>query len=184
MMLALELKRVPDRQQTAAEPQGADREIQLQAQSQGCGSGQVEHRGWASVSRRYNSFAFFHGEEAVDCWNRDFFLCPTWPVNLHHVDFHRSSEAEVQALIGTRCIASPAEHVRALPHASGRDKYLSSDRVAGALGASHQLQRDPVIRILDDVPQQSGRRIDVIENDVDVAVIEQVTEHRTSCRYN
>src|SRR5260370_1357806 len=139
MTMPLELKRAPGRQRALVEPNAANREIKLQAWNQRCDNGNVEHRVSASVSRRNDSFAFFHGKEAVDSGNRDFFLCPTWPVNLHLVDFHCCSEAEVQALIGTRCIAPPAEDVPALPHATRCDKYLCSDRVAGAFRTSHQL---------------------------------------------
>ena len=136
--MLLELRRVPGRRRAPTEPKAANREIQLQAWNEGRDNGNVEHRLSASVSRRDDSLAFLHGKDAVDGRNRDFFLCPTWPVNLHLVDFHCCSEAEVQALIGTRCIASPAEDVPALPHASRCDKYLSSNRIAGALGASQQ----------------------------------------------
>src|SRR6267378_6932559 len=90
-----------------------------------------------SESRRNDSLAFFHGKEAVDGGDGDFFLCPAWPENLHPVYFACRPKAEVQALIGTRCIASPAEDVPALPHASGGDKDLGSDRVARAFRAPH-----------------------------------------------
>src|SRR6267378_5288348 len=138
MTMPLEVERASGRRRAPAEPKAANREIQLQAWNQRCDNGNVEHRLSASVSRRDDSFAFLHGKDVVDGRNRDCFLCPTWPVNLHLVDFHCCSEAEVQALIGTRCIASPAEDVPALPHASRRDKYLSSNSIAGALGASQQ----------------------------------------------
>ena len=78
-------------------------------------NGNVEHRLSASVSRRDDSFAFLHGKDAVDGGDRNFFLRPAWPVNFHPVHFHCHSKAEVQALIGTRCIASTAEDVPALP---------------------------------------------------------------------
>src|SRR5216683_2144544 len=139
MTMSLELKRAPGQQRALVEPNAANKEIKLSAWNQRCDNGNVEHRVSASVSRRNDSFAFSYGKEAVDSGNRDFFLCPAWPVNLHLVDFHCCSEAEVQALIGTRCITSPAEDVPALPHASRCDKCLSSNRIAGALGASQQI---------------------------------------------
>ena len=137
--MSLELKRAPGQQRALEEPNAANRETKLQAWNQRCNNGNVERRVSASVSRRDDSFAFLHRIDAVDGGNRDFFLCPAWPVNLHLVDFHCCSEAEVQALIGTRCIASTAEDVSALPRASRCDKDLGSDRITGTLGASQQL---------------------------------------------
>src|SRR5712664_3785286 len=139
MTMPLELQRAPGRQRALLEPNAANREIQLQVWNQRCDRSHVEHRVSASVSRRNDSFAFLHGKEAVDSGNRDFFLGPAWPVNLHPVHFHCRSNAEVQALIGTRRVASPAEDVPALPGASRYDKYFCSDRVARAFRASHQL---------------------------------------------
>src|SRR6266436_3763565 len=144
----------------------------------------VEYRFSTSLSRRDNSFAFLQSIDAVDGGNRDLFFCAASPVNLHPVHFRCRSETEVQTLIGTRSIASAAEDVPALSCASCRDKYFGSNRITGALGASQQLYRDPVVRILDRVTQQCGRRIDVVQDHVDMTVVEQVAERRASCRYN
>ena len=139
MEMLVEWKCAPDRPRASAEREALSREAQLQIWHQGSHSGNVEYRFSASVSRRDASFAFLHRIDAVDGGNRDLFFCAVRPVNLHPVYFHCRSEAEVQALIGTRGIASPAKDVPTLPRSSRCDKYLSSDRIAVTLGASQQL---------------------------------------------
>src|SRR6266849_9185867 len=82
----------------------------------------------------------------------------------------------MQSLIGTRCIASATEHVATLADSSSGDENLGADGVARALGTAHQLERHPVVRVFHDIAQQSRRRIYVVQNHIDVAVVEQITE--------
>src|SRR6267378_3594245 len=144
-------KRAPARPRASAEREAVSRQAQLQIWHHHSHSGNAEYRLSAGVSRRDDSFAFLHRIDAVDGRNRDLFFCAARPVNLHAVHFRCCSETEVQALIGTRSIASAAEDVPALPRASCRDKYLGANRITGTLGTSQQLERDPVIRILNHV---------------------------------
>ena len=139
MTMPLELKRASGQRRAAEEPKTTNREIKLRARNQRCDNGNSKQLVSASVSRGNDSFAFFHGKEAVNGGNRYFFLCSAWPADLHFVYFPRRTEAKMEALVGTRCIATSAEDVTALPHASGCDKYLRPDRVARAFGASQQL---------------------------------------------
>src|SRR5207302_3001835 len=139
MEMPVAWKRAPDRPRASAEREAVSREAQLQIWHQRSHSGYVEYRFSASVSRRDDSFTFLHRIDAVDGGNRDLFFCAARPVNLHAIHFRCRSETEVQTLIGTRSIASAAEDVPALPRASCRDKYLGSNCITGALGASQHL---------------------------------------------
>src|SRR5713101_6690901 len=138
MEMPVEWKRVPVRRRVSAE-RATSKETELQIWHQGSYSGNVEYRFSASVSRRDDSFAFFHHIDAVDGGNRDLFFSAAWPVNLHSVHFRCRSETEVQTLVGTRSIASAAEDVPALPRSSFGDKYLGANGIARTLGTSQQL---------------------------------------------
>src|SRR6267378_3705718 len=120
MEMPAEWKRAPGRPRASAEREAVSREAELQIWHQRSYGGNVEYRFSASVSRRDDSFAFFHRIDAVDGGNRDLFFCTARPVNLHPVHFRCRSKAEMQALVGTRCIAPPAEDVSALPRSSCR----------------------------------------------------------------
>src|SRR6266446_1689687 len=126
-------KCAPARRRVSAEREAASTKAELQIWHQGSYRSNVEYRFSSSVSRRDDSFAFFYRIDAVDGGNRDLFFCAARPVNLHPVHFRCRSKAEVQALIGTRSIASAAEDVPALPRASCCDKNFGADRITGTL---------------------------------------------------
>src|SRR5882757_4647570 len=138
MEMSVEWKSAPARRRVSAE-RATSRETELQIWHQGSNSGNVEYRFSASVSRRDDSFAFFHRVDAIDSGNRDLFFSAARPMNLHPVHFRCHSETEVQTLIGTRSIASAAKDVPALPRASCGDKYLGANRITRTLGTSRQL---------------------------------------------
>src|SRR6266446_2332111 len=139
MEMRVEWKRAPARPRASAEREAVSRQAQLQIWHQRSHSGNAEYRLSAGVSRRDDSFAFLHRIDAVDGRNRDLFFCAARPVNVHAVHFRCCSETEVQALIGTRSIASAAEDVSALARASSCDKDFGTDRITGTLWASQQL---------------------------------------------
>src|SRR5713101_7545722 len=132
MEMPVEWKRVPVRRRVSAE-RAASRETKLQIWHQSSYSGNVEYRFSSSVSRRDDSFAFFHRIDAVDGGNRDLFFCAARPVNLHPIHLRCRSETEVQTLVGTRSIASSAEDVAALPRSSPGDKYLGANGITRTL---------------------------------------------------
>jgi len=82
------------------EREAASTKAGLQIWHQGSYSGKVEYRFSASVSRRDDSFAFFHRIDAIDSGNRDLFFSAARPMNLHSVHFRCRSETEVQTLVG------------------------------------------------------------------------------------
>src|SRR5258708_30684955 len=139
MEMPVESKRVPVRRRASAEREAGSREAELQIWHQGSHNSNVEYRFSASLSRRDDSFAFFHGIDAVDGGNRDLFFCAARPVNFHAVHFRCRSETEVQTLVGTRSIAPAAEDVSALPRSSPGDKYLGANGITRTLGTSPQL---------------------------------------------
>ena len=53
---------------------------------------------------------------------------------------------------------------------------LGPGSVPGTLRSADQLQTNPVIAILDNIPQQGWRGVDVVNYYVDMAVVEQVSE--------
>src|SRR6266436_1039847 len=134
-----ERKRAPDRPRAGAEREAASTKAGLQIWHQGSYSDKVEYRFSASVSRRDDSFAFFHRIDAIDSGNRDLFFSAARPMNLHSVHFRCRSETEVQTLVGTRSIASAAEDVPALPRSSLGDKHLGANGITRTLGTSQQL---------------------------------------------
>src|SRR5712692_5546795 len=149
MEMAVEWKRAPVRRQVSVEREAASTAAELQIWPQRSHSGNVEQRFSAGISRRDDSFTFLDCIDPVGRGNRDLLFCTARPVNLHPVHFRRCSKTKVQTLVGTRCVAPSAEDVSALPRASCCDKYLGSNRITWTLGASHQFQCDPMIRILD-----------------------------------
>src|SRR5258708_40351412 len=139
MEMPAEWKGAPGRPRASAEREAVSREAELQIWHQRSYGGNVEYRFSASVSRRDDSFAFFHRIDAVDSGNRDLFFSAARPMNLHPVHFRFRSETEVQTLVGTRSIASAAEDVPALPRSSLGDKHLGANGITRTLGTSQQL---------------------------------------------
>src|SRR5260370_21595107 len=118
MEMPVESKRVPVRRRASAEREAGSREAELQIWHQGSHNSNVEYRFSASVSRRDDSFAFFHRVDAVDGGNRDPFSSNARPVNLDPVHVCCHSETQVQTLVGIRSIASAPNDPPALPTAA------------------------------------------------------------------
>src|SRR5260370_7767066 len=81
MEMPVESKRVPVRRRASAEREAGSREAELQIWHQGSHNSNVEYRFSASLSRRDDSFAFFHRIDAVDGGNRDLFFFAPRPAN-------------------------------------------------------------------------------------------------------
>src|ERR1017187_1818990 len=82
----------------------------------------------------------------------------------------------MEALIGTGAVACSAIDIATLPYASGSDKDLRSDRVPWTLRPTHQLERNPVISVVDHIAKQGWRRIYIVDYHIDVPVVEQVSK--------
>src|ERR1019366_1876825 len=116
--------------------------------------------------------------------NRKFFGCSAGPLNFNLLNFRTRTESEVNARIGARTIASSAVHIAALPYATSSDEGLGADPVSRTLRAPHQLECNPVIVVLHHIAKQGGSRVHIVDYDIDVPVIEQVSKSSTAgCNY-
>ncbi len=78
----------------------------------------------------------------------------------------------MDALVGAGSVAATAENVGALPNAADCEEHFRPDGIAWTLRTAYQFQCEPMIFVFDGVAKKRGRRIDVVEHDVDVAVVE------------
>src|SRR5262249_3878885 len=83
---------------------------------------------------------------------------------------------EVDTWIGGGGVAAAAEDVGTLAYAGRGEEDFGANGVAGAFRAADEFQREPVITVADDIAEECGGRIDVVEDDVNVAVVEDVAE--------
>ncbi len=82
----------------------------------------------------------------------------------------------MNAGVGIGGVAGAAVDVGALADSAGGQEYFCADGVAGTFGAADELQGDPVVVVLYDVAQEGGWRVHVINDDVNVAVVEEIAE--------
>src|SRR5271156_1206910 len=75
-----------------------------------------------------------------------------------------------------RCEATAAKDVSALGLVRGCQVDRSADSIARALCSSQQFQLDPVMVVVIDVAQQDGRCIDVVQYNIDLAVVKQIAK--------
>src|SRR5260370_25123131 len=87
-------------------------------------------------------------------------------------------QTEKETLMEARNIAPTAENIRALPRSACCRNPAGPGGVYGALRTANEFQRDPVIVGVDAVPQQRRCGVGIVDNDVDVAIIEQVSKCR------
>src|SRR5438067_13235720 len=88
----------------------------------------------------------------------------------------------MDALVGAGTVAATAENIRTLADSSDGQEHFGADSIAGALGTADQFQGEPVVGVLDHVPKQGRRRVHIIEDNVDVAVVEQIAESSAASR--
>jgi len=74
--------------------------------------------------------------------------------------------------VGSGGVTAATENIGALSNAARGEEDFCADSVALTLRAADQFQREPVIFALDDVAKKRGRRVDVVEDNVDVAIVE------------
>ena len=75
-----------------------------------------------------------------------------------------------------RCEAAAAEDVSALRLVGGCQIDRSADSIARAFWSSQQSQLYPVMAVVIDVAQQGRRRIEVIQDNIDLAVVKQIAK--------
>ena len=78
----------------------------------------------------------------------------------------------MDARVGAGGVAAAAENIRPLPDSARGEEHFCTDGIAGTLRAANQFQSEPMIFVFDEVAKKRGRRVDVIEHNVDMAVVE------------
>src|SRR5882762_1997352 len=97
-------------------------------------------------------------------------------MNLDFLNLRSRTQSEVHAWVGTRTVTSTTHYVCPLPDSASAKEDLRADGVPRALWAANQFQRQPMIAVLGDIAQQRGRRINIIDNHVNVPTIENISE--------
>ena len=123
-----------------------------------------------------NSFAFFNGKDAVNRGEFHALSCARGPVNLRGAGSCAVGQAEVYAQIVRRKITAAAQHVSALAHVRRIQIYGSADRIARTARASNEFQLYPMMMIGVHVAQQNRHAIHVVDDDADLAIVEDVSE--------
>src|SRR5215467_5083564 len=134
-----------------------------QANGKPAGSSKLKHHAQGrslKVRKRFltrlflnNSLPFHNGQDSIHAWRGNFFLIAAGPMNLNFFHFCRRTQSEMQPQIRARCVASPADHVGALPYASGSHKNLRSDGIPRALWSANQFECEPMVAVLYNVSE-------------------------------
>ncbi len=101
-------------------------------------------------------------------------------MNLNFFHFRRRTQSEMQPRIRTRPVASPADHVGALPNASGSHKNLRADGIPRTFWSANQFKCDPMVPVRYNVSEERRRRVHVVQDNVNVAVVEEIAKRRTA----
>src|SRR5438034_9993888 len=88
----------------------------------------------------------------------------------------------MDALVGAGTVAATAENIRTLADSSDGQEHFGGDGIAGALGTPDQFQGEPVVGVLDHVPKQGRRRVHIVEDNVDVAVVKEIAKSGAASR--
>src|ERR1700689_2393270 len=95
-------------------------------------------------------------------------------MNLNTVDGNCFAQPEVNAEVVGGEITAAAENVATLPYAPACQIYGGPDGVVRALCASDEFQFHPVMVIRVHIAQQQRNGIDRVDDDIDLAIVEQV----------
>src|SRR5712664_4733048 len=88
----------------------------------------------------------------------------------------------MNALIRTGPITPSADDVSPLAHTAAAKKDFRANGIPRTFWSSHQLERDPMVAVFHHIPKQRRSGIHVVQDDVCVAIVEQVPERGPSCR--
>src|SRR5262245_6597429 len=123
-----------------------------------------------------DAFAVFDGVDLVESRNLDGFFCAAGPDDFDAINFGGSSQAEMQALVGAGSVAATAEDIGALAETTRGDEHFCANSVAGTLRPTDQFERHPVNRITDDISEEGGDGVYIVQHNVDVAVVEEIAK--------
>src|SRR5579859_4366532 len=133
---------------------------------------------------RPNALALDDSEDPVHAGDGKLLHNSVRPINFELINLGESPQPEMDALVRAGTVASAAEHMGALADSSGRQEHFCADGIAGALGTADEFQGQPVVGVLDHVPKQGRRRVHIVEDNVDVAVVEEIAESGAASRNN
>src|SRR5690242_13319792 len=122
-----------------------------------------------------------NGDHAVHARNSDLFLFSARPMDFHFVDFRGRPKSEMKALVRTRTIATAANDVGALAKAAGSHEDLRTDGIMRTFRSTNQLKSNPMVPVLHHVSKQGRWGIHVVQHNVDVPVVKEITKRRTTC---
>ena len=105
------------------------------------------------------------------------------------MDFHSRksvglAQVEVNARVIGGEIAASAEDIASLASGAAGQIHGRSYGVARAAGTSYKLKLYPVIPVRIDVAQEGGGTVDVVDDDINFAVIEKVAESGSATHAN
>src|SRR2546429_5581283 len=101
-------------------------------------------------------------------------------MNLNSFDLGGRSQSEMKALVRARSVAAAADQVSALANTSGRHKDLRANGIPRTLPSANQFESEPMVVVLHDVSEEHRCRIHVVQDNIGVAVVEEIG--RASCR--
>src|SRR2546426_1541104 len=85
--------------------------------------------------------------------------------------------------IRARGVTSSAENVTALACTTRGEEDLRTDGIPRTLCSANQFESDPVVAVLYDIPEERWRRIHIIQDNIDAAIVEKVPKSRAPCGY-
>src|SRR6266850_1799327 len=87
----------------------------------------------------------------------------------------------MNSLVGAGAVTPSARDVSPLPHPARTKENLRANGIPRTLPPPHQFEGDPVIVALHHIAEQRRSGIHVVQDDVYVAIVEEVPERSTSC---
>src|ERR1700692_1471521 len=129
---------------------------------------------------RHDSFSLADREDAIHGGKTGMLNRAAGPVNLHTLHFRAVSKAEMKSRIIRGRVTASADYVSTLANAPGHKVNGCSNRIARTPGASHKLELNPVILVGIHISQQDRGVIQLIDDDINLAVVEKIAERRTS----
>src|SRR5580698_1943978 len=101
-------------------------------------------------------------------------------MNLDAFYLGRLPKPEVQAKVIRRSITAAADYIRSLAHAIRGQINSGPDGITRTLRSTNQFQADPVVFVGIDIAKKRWNIMELVDHDIDFAVVEQITESRAS----
>src|SRR5215470_5212258 len=128
-----------------------------------------------------NALSFFDRQQLVRIHVGNSVNHAARPADFDEVYLRPLFQAEMQPRVALRDVTRAAPHFVYLRQIAGDDFDLGADAVAVALDADRP-DRHEVIRVAAVVPQQLRRAVQIVDDNVNIAVIIQIAESHTTPR--